>query len=72
MPCLTACEWGLDAEGACMHVQATLMLPNTNTGMADLEFRGSFEPSKDGLDAVALFDGTCWRLELIDAALNLR
>lgn len=48
------------------------MLPNTATNQVDLEFQGSFEPSRDGLDAVAIFDGTSWRLELIDATLNLR
>ncbi|KAK9818777.1 hypothetical protein WJX74_005598 [Apatococcus lobatus] len=52
--------------------QACMMLPNTATNQVDLEFQGPFEPSRDGLDAVAIFDGTCWRLELIDATLNLR
>lgn len=49
-----------------------MVLPNTATNQVDLEFQGPFEPSRDGLDAVAIFDGTSWRLELIDATLNLR
>ena len=41
--------------------------------MGDAAFAGKYEPSRDGLDCVALFDGASFRLELLGAAVkNLR
>lgn len=41
--------------------------------MGDAAFTGRYEPSRDGLDCVAIFDGTSFRLELLGASVkNLR
>ena len=51
------------------NVQATLSLPSINSSTTNdsIEFQGKFDPSKDGLDCVAIFDATTetFRLELI-------
>jgi hypothetical protein len=38
--------------------------------MGDSAFTGKYEPSKDGLDYVAVFDGATFRLELLGAAVK--
>ena len=39
--------------------------------MGDAAFTGKWEPAKgDGLDAVAIFDGTSFRLELLGASVK--
>ena len=41
--------------------------------MEEASFSGKYEPSRDGLDCVAIFDGTSFRLELLGASIkNLR
>lgn len=41
--------------------------------MGEAAFAGKYEPSKDGLDCIAIFDGTSLRLELLGATVkNLR
>ena len=38
-----------------------------------MDFVGSYEPSKDGLDCLASFDGNSWHLELVSSiGRNLR
>ncbi|KAK9793447.1 hypothetical protein WJX73_007141 [Symbiochloris irregularis] len=53
--------------------QVLLQLPQTSSATSHLDFVGTYEPSRDGLDCLASFDGTCWRLELVTAtARNLK
>lgn len=50
-----------------------LQLPNSSSQACDLDFTGVYEPSKDGLDCVACFDGSTWHLQLVGAvARNVR
>lgn len=54
-------------------MQVLLQLPSTSSATSHLDFVGTYEPSKDGLDCLASFDGNCWRLELVSAsARNLK
>ncbi|GAB4814403.1 hypothetical protein N2152v2_001449 [Parachlorella kessleri] len=48
--------------------QVSLQLPST--AGAPLHFAGRQEPSKDGLDCVAIFDGTQFRLEVLHASIK--
>ena len=51
----------------------TTCLPQVSLHMGDAAFTGKYEPSRDGLDCVAVFDGTSFRLELLGATVkNLR
>lgn len=38
--------------------------------MGEAAFAGKYEPSKDGLDCIAIFDGTGFRLELLSATVK--
>lgn len=49
-----------------------LYLPNSNTGDRDLQFSGKLEKAKDDLDAVLIFDGSSFRLELLGSQVNAR
>ena len=46
-------------------MQVSLQVPNAVDGMPDLGFEGQWAPTHEGLDCVAMFDGKCWRLELL-------
>lgn len=46
----------------------TLQLPNCTAG----NFEGPLEPSRDGLDCVAIFDGTQFRIEVLDATIKAK
>lgn len=46
----------------------TVQLPNCTAG----DFEGPLEPSRDGLDCVAIFDGTCFRIEVLDATIKAK
>jgi hypothetical protein len=49
-------------------LQATLSLPSTNRNTESVEFQGKFDPSRDDLDCVAIFDPSnqTFRLEVIN------
>ena len=49
----------------------SLDLLNKSAGNGDLGFTGHSE-TYDGLDCVAIFDGTRWRLELLKGSLKVR
>lgn len=52
-----------------LHVAA----PQVSLQMGEAAFAGKYEPSRDGLDCIAIFDGTSLRLELLGATVkNLR
>jgi len=54
-------------------VQIALQTPNVQEGNPGVAFEGQWAPSQPGLDCVALFDGTSWRLELLSGlGTNLR
>ena len=46
-------------------MQASAELPHSSPGAPALQFRGTYEPLKDGCDCIASFDGTQWRLEVL-------
>ena len=50
--------------------QAVVRLPSSASGAAPLAFAGKHEPSRDGLDCVAIFDGEGFRLEVLGAAVK--
>ncbi|KAK9815606.1 hypothetical protein WJX72_006660 [[Myrmecia] bisecta] len=53
--------------------KVALQLPPSSTSQGPLQFQGRHESSRDGLDAVAVFDGTSWNLELVGTLVkNLR
>jgi hypothetical protein len=54
-------------------VQIALQAPNVQEGHPAVSFEGQWAPSQQGLDCVAIFDGTGWRLELLSGvATNIR
>lgn len=56
-----------------MPLQMTVNLPYAAAQAADMSFNGRYEQSRDGLDCVAIFDGSTWRLELVQGlAKNMR
>lgn len=46
-----------------------LQLPSSS-GSMPVQFSGRREVSKDGLDCVAIFDGTRFRLEVLQASVK--
>lgn len=46
----------------------TVQLPNCTAG----DFEGPLETSRDGLDCVAIFDGTHFRIEVFDATIKAK
>ncbi|KFM25059.1 hypothetical protein F751_1938 [Auxenochlorella protothecoides] len=53
--------------------RASFQRPSSVEGCPSLQFHGKYEPSKDGMDCVAIYDGQGFRLELVQAAVkNLR
>lgn len=44
--------------------------PQASLQMGEAAFAGKYEPSKDGLDCIAIFDGTGFRLELLSATVK--
>lgn len=54
------------------HTQVSVQLPNSSTGAVDLGFQGKFEPSRDDLDCVAVFDGTTFHLELMSGSVKCK
>ena len=53
--------------------QVSLRVPNAAEGQGDVTFEGQWAPSQPGFECVAIFDGSQWRLELLDgAATNVR
>lgn len=47
-----------------------MRLPSSAAGAALLAFSGKHEPSRDGLDCVAIFDGEGFRLEVLGASVK--
>jgi hypothetical protein len=47
-----------------------VQLPDTTNEGADVAFAGRYESSRDGLDCVAIFDGSSWRLELVQGLVR--
>lgn len=47
-------------------------LPNNNNGDLDVLLSGKFEPSRDELDCIAVFDGTGFRLEVLAGQMATR
>lgn len=47
-------------------------LPETGRGEDHCWYLGKYEQSKDDLDCVAVFDGTCWKLELLGGQIIAR
>lgn len=52
-------------------VQATVTLPNAADG-PPVEFTGKYEDNKDGLECVAIFDGSSFRIELVSGHATIR
>lgn len=52
-------------------MQVTIQLPNSKDEAVPHTFtNGEYRTQKDGLDVVALFDGTSFRLEQLAAAIT--
>ena len=48
-------------------------MPNAAEGQGDVTFEGQWAPSQPGTECVAIFDGSQWRLELLEGgATNVR
>jgi hypothetical protein len=52
------------------HPPACPLLLQVSLQMGEAAFSGKYEPSRDGLDCVAIFDGSSFRLELLGAAVK--
>ena len=50
--------------------QVVVQLPDSTCEGADVAFSGRYESSRDNLDCVALFDGTSWRVELVQGLVK--
>ena len=51
-------------------MQVIVQLPDCTNEGADVAFAGRYESSRDGLDCVAIFDGSSWRLELVQGLVR--
>lgn len=61
------------AQWALWTVQIALHTPNVQEGNPGVSFEGQWAPSQQGMDCVALFDGSNWRLELLSGVgTNIR
>ena len=54
-----------------MRTQVSVYLPN-HTGELDVHLSGKYEACKDGLDCVAIFDGSSFSLELLHGHIMTR
>ena len=52
--------------------QVSLNLANSSTGDLDIAFAGKFEPFKDDMDAVLIFDGSSFMLEQLSGQVKTR
>ena len=54
-------------------MQVSVHAPNVQDGNPGVSFEGQWAPSQQGLDCVAFFDGSSWRLELLSGmGTNIR
>ena len=47
-------------------------MPNTSNGDLDASFAGKFEPARDDMDALLIFDGTSFRMEQVTGQIKTR
>ena len=50
----------------------SLHLANTSNGDLDASFAGKFEPARDDMDALLIFDGTSFRMEQVAGQIKTR
>lgn len=53
-----------------MALQVVVQLPDAASPSADITFSGRYEATRDDLDCVAVFDGSEWRLELVQGLVK--
>lgn len=53
-----------------INLQATLSLPNSKASQGHVQFEGTLEHGKDGVDCVLVFEGGSCRLEALAGHVN--